>query len=116
MTELEQLWRRKSDHELLAAAARLDEYSERAQQAINAELERRRSPEYLRSLESAAVAAPETFTRHRGTEPPRVYTNSPIWLLERALLAIALMIGFYLFALTIALVLLWIPYAEWRYV
>jgi Zn-dependent protease with chaperone function len=32
------------------------------------------------------------------------------------LLAIALMVGFYAFAITIAAALIWIPYAEWRYV
>ena len=41
--------------------------------------------------------------------------NSRSWLIRRALLAIALMVGFYAFALTIALGLLWIPYAEWIY-
>lgn len=35
------------------------------------------------------------------------------WLLQRALLAIALLVGFYLFAVGIALVLLAIPLAEW---
>jgi len=34
----------------------------------------------------------------------------------RILLAVALMVGFYLFAVAIAFVLLWIPYAEWKYV
>ena len=42
--------------------------------------------------------------------------NSRSWLIRRALLAIALMVGFYALALTIALGLLWIPYAEWTYV
>ena len=37
------------------------------------------------------------------------------WLLQRALLAIALMVGLYALALVIALGLLWIPYAEWTY-
>lgn len=42
--------------------------------------------------------------------------NSRSWLVRRAILAIALMVGFYAFALTIAFGLLWIPYAEWAYV
>jgi hypothetical protein len=33
----------------------------------------------------------------------------------RALMAIALMVGYYLFALAIAGVLIWVPYAEYRY-
>jgi heat shock protein HtpX len=37
-------------------------------------------------------------------------------MVRRIVLAISLMIGFYRFALTIAFVLLWIPYAEWTYV
>ena len=42
--------------------------------------------------------------------------NSKSWLVRRALLAIALMVGFYVLALAIAAALLWIPYAEWQYV
>jgi hypothetical protein len=34
--------------------------------------------------------------------------NSTSWLVRRALLAIALMVGFYAFAITIAAVLIWI--------
>ncbi|HEY0873518.1 MAG TPA: M48 family metallopeptidase [Vicinamibacterales bacterium] len=41
--------------------------------------------------------------------------NSAGWLVRRALLAIALMIGFYVLAFGIAGALLWIPYAEWAY-
>ena len=41
--------------------------------------------------------------------------NSKSWLFRRALLAIALMIGFYVLAFGIAFGLLWIPYAEWVY-
>lgn len=36
-------------------------------------------------------------------------------LMARALMALALMIGFYLLAISIAVGLLWIPYAEWMY-
>src|SRR5215467_4211225 len=36
-------------------------------------------------------------------------------LKTRALVALALMIGFYLLALAVALGLLWVPYAEWKY-
>ena len=43
-------------------------------------------------------------------------SESTSWLVRRALLAIALMAGFYVLALTLALGLLWIPYAEWIYV
>ena len=41
--------------------------------------------------------------------------SSKSWLVRRAVLALALMIGFYAFALAIAFGLLWIPYAEWAY-
>jgi Zn-dependent protease with chaperone function len=41
--------------------------------------------------------------------------NHTAWLAQRAMLAIALMVGFYLLALAIAIGLLWIPYAEWVY-
>jgi hypothetical protein len=34
---------------------------------------------------------------------------------KRVLPAVSLMIRFYLFAILIALALLWIPYAEWMY-
>ena len=44
------------------------------------------------------------------------YTASPAWLAKRAMLAVVLMVGFYLFATTIALVLLWLPYGEWVYI
>src|SRR5439155_6624955 len=40
-------------------------------------------------------------------------TNRRIWLAQRALLAIVLMVGFYVFAAAIAVILLSIPYAEW---
>ena len=43
-------------------------------------------------------------------------TSSTGWLLARALMAIGLMAGFYLFALAAAAGLFWIPYAEWIYV
>ncbi|HSN90973.1 MAG TPA: M48 family metalloprotease [Anaeromyxobacteraceae bacterium] len=37
------------------------------------------------------------------------------WFAARALLALALLVGFYLLALGIAAGLLWVPYAEWAY-
>ena len=37
------------------------------------------------------------------------------WLVQRAFLALGLMIGFYALAIGIALALLWVPYAEWVY-
>lgn len=47
---------------------------------------------------------------------PKHDANSTAWLVQRAFLAISLMIGFYVFALAIAILLLWIPYAMWTYV
>jgi heat shock protein HtpX len=41
--------------------------------------------------------------------------NRTAWLAQRALLAIALMVGFYALAFAIAGALVWIPYAEWTY-
>ena len=38
---------------------------------------------------------------------------STMWLVQRALLAMALMVGFYVFAAAIIVILLSIPYAEW---
>jgi len=38
------------------------------------------------------------------------------WMVARAVMAIALMAGFYLFTLAIVAGLLWIPYAEWLYI
>lgn len=38
------------------------------------------------------------------------------WMVARAVMAVALMAGFYLFALAIVAVLFWIPYAEWVYI
>src|SRR2546423_4568706 len=43
-------------------------------------------------------------------------STSTAWMVQRAFLAMSLMIGFYVFALTIAILLLWIPYAMWVYV
>ncbi len=101
MTELEQLWRRKPDYELLAAPRRLHEYSEASQRAITAEVERRKSPKYLRSLEASQPPTVQKM-QHISEQPP-AYTNSPAWLAQRALLAIGLMIGFYVLAMAIAL-------------
>jgi len=114
MTELSQLWRRKSDYELLAASQRLHEYSQASQQAIAAEIERRKSPEYLRSIEPLPEPARANEPPRR-LEPPPINVNSPSWIAQRALLAVGLMIGFYVFAVTIAAGLLWIPYAEMTY-
>jgi heat shock protein HtpX len=114
MAQLEDVWRRKTDDTLRAAAARLQEYGEDAQRVITAEIERRQSAEYLRSRASGA-AAPPARAQRRADLPP-AYANSPVWLAQRGLLAVGLMIGFYLFALTIALALLSVPYAEATYI
>ena len=42
--------------------------------------------------------------------------NHTTWLVRRVALAVSLMIGFYVFALTIAAVLLWLPFASWEYI
>ena len=55
-------------------------------------------------------------TRLDHPEVPAAHTNSPAWLAQRALLAVGLMVGFYLLAVTIALALLWVPYAEVTYI
>jgi Zn-dependent protease with chaperone function len=47
---------------------------------------------------------------------PIVPQRSTGWLIRRAALAVALMVGFYVLAVAIALGLLWIPYAEFAYV
>ncbi len=114
MAELETVWRRKTDDTLLEAAARLHEFSDDAQRAITTEIERRKSPEYLREQHARTAAAPA----RPGSMPASVpaYTASPAWLAKRAMLAVVLMVGFYLFATTIALVLLWLPYGEWVYI
>jgi heat shock protein HtpX len=52
---------------------------------------------------------------HAHASPGDAAVNQTAWLVQRALLAIALMVGFYVLALAIALSLLWIPYAEWTY-
>ena len=49
----EQVWRRKSDDELFAAARRLDEYTEEGRKVIQAELERRQSPDYVAEARAA---------------------------------------------------------------
>lgn len=43
-------------------------------------------------------------------------TPSAGWMVGRAVMAIALMAGFYLFALAIVAALFWIPYAEWVFI
>ena len=44
------------------------------------------------------------------------HVNQAAWLAQRATLAIALMVGFYLLVLAVIFGLLWIPYAEWTYI
>jgi heat shock protein HtpX len=107
------VWRRKTDDELRAAELCLDEYTEEGQRAIRAELEWRRSPDYLLAQEE--LQHPVEATRTAPHSGP-VQKPSTTWLVQRALLAIALMIGFYVFSLAIAVALLWLPYAEWVYV
>lgn len=41
--------------------------------------------------------------------------NQKTWMVQRALIAICLLVGFYALALGVALGLLLIPYAEWTY-
>src|SRR5262245_26984433 len=50
-----------------------------------------------------------------GSASDDLSVESTSWLVRRAMLAIALMAGFYTLALTLALGLLWVPYAEWTY-
>lgn len=47
---------------------------------------------------------------------PQPDAPSTGWTVARALMAIALMVGFYVFALAIVAGLFWIPYAEWHYI
>src|SRR6185436_2169930 len=72
------------------------------------------SPEYVR--EQDARPASETARPARVPASVPNYTASPAWLAKRAMLAVVLMVGFYLFATTIALALLWLPYGEWVYI
>jgi Zn-dependent protease with chaperone function len=113
----DEVWRRKTDDELLAAVERLEEYTEEGQRVIRAELERRHSPEYLLAQEALlkAKATAEHESDRLGAYQP-LDTNKTASMARRILLAISLMIGFYVFALAIAVALLWIPYAEWTYV
>src|SRR3954462_14897458 len=57
----------------------------------------------------------DTERPQRSCETPPTSVDSSAWVAQRALLAVGLMIGFYLLALTIAAALLWIPYAETTY-
>ena len=84
----EEIWRRKSDEDLQAAARSLEEFTEARE----------------RSIEEASAGAQ---TAARSTQP-----EGTSWLVQRAMLALALMVGFYLFALLIVIALLSIPYAE----
>src|SRR5262245_56016851 len=69
--------------------------------------------EICRGRDNARNATEQPRTR---MDSPRISGNQTTWLIKRALLAIGLMIGFYVFAAVIALGLLWVPYAEWKYV
>src|SRR5437762_10454090 len=60
--------------------------------------------EILRGTPSITPAQPMTPPSNTG------------WLIRRAMLAVALMIGFYVLAVAIALALLWVPYAEFAYI
>lgn len=63
--------------------------------------------------DAEAATQQRTSRRVAASRPPQ---SKVAWVLRRILLAISLMVGFYAFALAIAFVLLWIPYAEWTYV
>jgi Zn-dependent protease with chaperone function len=109
---VEQVWRHKSDAELAEARHRIWEYTEEGQGAIQAEIERRTSPEYIRARQAARARSaqlPSTMSLRTAPE------NQSAWLAQRVFLALALMVGFYMLALAIAIGLLWIPYAEWTY-
>ena len=109
---VEEVWRRKSDAELAEAQHRIREYTEEAQLAIQAEIERRTSLEYIQSQEVARARSVQSAPTISSNTVPE---NQTAWLAQRVFLALGLMAGFYLFALAIALALLWIPYAEWTY-
>ena len=51
----------------------------------------------------------------RSSKTSTAHVNSSAWVAQRALLAVGLMIGFYVLAIAIAAALLWIPYAEMAY-
>lgn len=109
----EEIWRRRSDDDLRAAAECLDEYTEEGRRIIRGELERRSSPEYLIEQEALESQIVEKARESVAARP--IQRHHTTWFVQRALLAIALMIGFYVFAIGIALVLLWIPFGEWSY-
>lgn len=111
----EEIWRRKTDEELLQASLRLDEYTDEGQDVILAEIERRKSPEYLLAQEESRTPPQKEEQIRRVPIRRATIRNQKSWLAQRVLLALGLMIGFYVFALLIALTLLWIPYAEWTY-
>jgi len=63
------------------------------------------------------MTAEEMRRPARPAAPPRIVVEAGSgWLIRRAMLAVMLMIGFYVFAVVIALALLWVPYAEFTYV
>jgi heat shock protein HtpX len=109
----EEIWRRKSDDDLRVAAERLDEYTDEGRRIIRAELERRSSPEYL--IEQEALESQIVDETRESVAARPIQRHQTTWLVQRAALAVALMIGFYVFALGIAFVLLSIPIAEWSY-
>src|SRR5215203_4320670 len=41
--------------------------------------------------------------------------NQKSWMVQRAVMAICLLVGFYVLALAVVVGLLWIPYAAWTY-
>jgi len=59
MTDVEQIWRDKTDDEVAEAACNVSEYTEEAARVIRAEMQRRALPE----PETDAVAIPEEDTR-----------------------------------------------------
>ena len=94
----EDIWRRKSDEELNAAAQQLDDYTEVGRRIIQAEVERRKTPEYRAKQEAAQRHfEKEAATLSRQDEEARPIAWS-LYLKVNAVLAVSIVVLILVFA------------------
>ncbi len=67
MSDMDRIWREKSDEDLLEAAANLDDFTEEGRRAVRAELKRRGLEDPVEQAGEAATAEPPP----EGEEPPQ---------------------------------------------
>jgi Zn-dependent protease with chaperone function len=88
---LAELWRAKTDGQLFAAARRIDEYTEEGQRIIQAEVQRRSTPEYRAEVEEAERRFEREQRAASGSNGARLRRR--VWLLALVLAVPAMGFG-----------------------